>query len=181
MSIEGTFNFTNTTSHLRAFADEIQIIVDHCHENSESSSSSFDDREEDDDEEDESWTIYETISFRVNKRLPSVKFEVLKNFIENFSDSIENLRLEEVNFNHGDEFYELLENLVNLKRLDIIKCEMYNLSHKNSYFQLDNDENLSVNEFKNLKTLIIYKSNRNFENAFNCLNKIESIQIIDLQ
>lgn len=174
-------NFTNSTSHLRAFADEIQIIVDQFEENSERKNSLSDDESEDeenfDDEEEEVWTVYETISFRMKNRPPPVNLELLIEFIKNFSDSIENLKLVEVNFNSSDEFYQLLGILRSLKNLEVFKCELYNFN-ENSCENFNNPGNFQAFS-RDLKSVSIFRSNKNFEKAFTVFKTIENLEIID--
>lgn len=182
ISIESdAMNFTNTTSHLRAFADEIQVIVDQFKDNSERKNSLSDDDDEsddeDDDEEEEIWTVYETISFRMKNRPPPVNLALLIEFLGNFSDSIENLTLEEVNFNNSDEFYALLGSLKSLKNLEVFKCELYNFNENSCEF-LGNPGNFQ-SFCDDLKAVSIFKSNKNFEKVFKVFQSVKNFEIID--
>lgn len=171
-------NFTSSTSHLRAFANEIQIIVDQFEGRSERRDSFSDDEsevEEDfDDEEEEIWTVYETVSFRMKNRPPPVNLGLLIEFLGNFSQSIENLRLVEVNFNNSAEFYEIIGSLKNLKNLEVYKCELYNLNNA-----VDEISGGFKDFSSDLRTVSIFRSNKNFERVFTVFKNIENLEFLD--
>lgn len=132
----------------------------------ENLSVAVEEEEDESEDEEESWTIYETISFRQKSRPPAVNFEVLKKFVKNFQ-SLEVLKLENFNFNNGNEFYEILRNFKFLKSLRLKKCELYNF---NANFK---------NFLPNLIEILLEKSNFNFLTVAKSFKSLQSVEIVN--